>query len=154
MKKCIENCIFRLISHTAYEKLDSGEKFQRLHDIPCRLLLQPKDEPTQKLGVHLVGKKAILCVNVASTWGLTEKSYKELAQIYTDLGPRGLQILAFPSNTFNQEKGSEEDLKLFQEKRGVEYPVFEKIEVNGKNSHEVFQFLRSHAVDLQGPDGI
>ena len=67
MKKCLENCVMRLISHTGYDKLDGTTKFEKLHDIPCRTLLQPKDEPTQKLGSFLEGKKAILCVNVAST---------------------------------------------------------------------------------------
>lgn len=46
------------------------------------------------------GKKAILIVNVASEWGVTERDYTQLVQMHKDLKDKGLEILAFPCNQF------------------------------------------------------
>ena len=57
------------------------------------------------------GKKAILVVNVASKWGLTDSNYKQLVQIYDELSKSGLEIVAFPSNQFgNQEPGTSKEI--------------------------------------------
>ena len=54
-------------------------------------------------------------------------------------------ILGFPCNQFGgQEPGSSHDIKEFCEiNYGVTFPLFEKIEVNGKNTHPIFKFLKS-----------
>jgi glutathione peroxidase len=47
-----------------------------------------------------------------------------------------LVILGFPCNQFlGQEPGSEDEIKTFCEtKYGVEFPMFAKVEVNGKGA--------------------
>ena len=40
------------------------------------------DSNNSKLGDLCAGKKAILVVNVASKWGLTDSNYKELVQMH------------------------------------------------------------------------
>jgi glutathione peroxidase len=63
----------------------------------------------------------------------------------------GFQILAFPCNQFgNQEPGSAEQIRKFVEKYGVEFQMFEKIDVNGKNAHPVFVYLKSKQGGLLG----
>ena len=56
----------------------------------------------------------------------------------------GLQILAFPCNQFaNQEPDSND--QIFQRmavENKLSFPIFAKIEVNGPNTHPVYQFLR------------
>jgi len=65
-------------------------------------------------------------------------------ELYKKYHDSGLEILAFPCNQFGkQEPLSEAKIKLFvTEKYGVTFPMFSKIDVNGKNAHPIFQFLR------------
>ena len=56
----------------------------------------------------------------------------------------GLKILAFPCNQFgSQEPGSNEEIKNFVSKYGVQFCMFDKIDVNGKNAHPLFEYLKS-----------
>ena len=58
------------------------------------------------------GKKAIIVVNVAQNWGLTDKNYKQLTALHNELKDVGLQIFAFPCNQFGgQEPGTNEEIK-------------------------------------------
>jgi glutathione peroxidase len=54
--------------------------------------------------------------------------------------------LGFPCNQFGkQESGTSEEIEEFcQVNFGVTFPLFEKIEVNGDNSHPIFKFLKSN----------
>ena len=55
----------------------------------------------------------------------------------------GLRILAFPCNQFGyQEPGTSEDIKNFVAKYGVEFDMFEKINVNGNDAHPLFNYLK------------
>ncbi|XP_075236893.1 glutathione peroxidase homolog with thioredoxin peroxidase activity isoform X2 [Lycorma delicatula] len=86
----------------------------------------------------------LLIVNVASKCGLTATNYKELVELdekYRDA--KGLRILAFPCNQFsNQEPGSSEDIVCFAKKKNATFDMFEKIEVNGKNAHPLWKYLK------------
>ena len=59
----------------------------------------------------------------------------------------GFEILAFPCNQFfNQESGSPEEIQHFvKENFNVQFPVMEKIEVNGENTHPLFAYLRNNS---------
>lgn len=55
----------------------------------------------------------------------------------------GLRILAFPCNQFNnQEPGNAEEIQCFLKDRKVKFDLFEKIDVNGKGAHPLFQYLK------------
>ena len=55
----------------------------------------------------------------------------------------GLRILAFPCNQFGyQEPGTNEEIKQFVSKYGVEFDMFDKINVNGGNAHPLFNYLK------------
>ena len=88
--------------------------------------------------------KVLLIVNTASKCGFTPQ-YKGLQELYEQLRDKGLEILAFPCNQFaNQESGSNEEIQQFcQLNFGVTFKVFAKIDVNGKNSHPLYKYLRS-----------
>ncbi|CAL5348001.1 unnamed protein product [Camellia sinensis] len=98
--------------------------------------------------------KAVLIVNVASKCGLTQSNYKELNILYEKYKDQGFEILAFPSNQFWQEPGTNEKIQetactMFK----AEFPVFEKIDVNGKNAAPLYKFLKSEKGGILG-DGI
>lgn len=85
-----------------------------------------------------------IIVNVASQCGLTDTNYKQLNELYEKYGQsRGLRILAFPCNQFNgQEPGGLKDILQFTKQRGVQFDIFEKVEVNGENAHPLWKFLK------------
>ncbi|CAI0476310.1 unnamed protein product, partial [Linum tenue] len=67
----------------------------------------------------------------------------------------GLEILAFPCNQFgSQEPGNNEQIVEFACTRfKAEYPIFDKVEVNGKEAAPIYKFLKSSKGGLFG-DGI
>ena len=81
------NLIINCIGKKGFEKLPNGSKYTSLFDIKISTLLSAVSEAPQPLSVHCEGKTAILCVNVASKWGLTDKNYKEMVQMYKELAP-------------------------------------------------------------------
>jgi glutathione peroxidase len=89
--------------------------------------------------------KVLLIVNVASACGLTTTNYKELAEIYSKYKDQGFEVLAFPCNQFGgQEPGSNEQIKEFACTRfKAEYPIFDKINVNGSEEAPIYRFLKS-----------
>ncbi|XP_022750341.1 phospholipid hydroperoxide glutathione peroxidase, chloroplastic-like [Durio zibethinus] len=91
--------------------------------------------------------KVLLIVNVASKCGLTTSNYSELSHIYEKYKTQGFEILAFPCNQFGgQEPGSNPEIKQFACTRfKAEFPIFDKVDVNGPNTAPVYQFLKSSA---------
>ncbi|XWS72768.1 hypothetical protein CRYUN_Cryun02cG0069200 [Craigia yunnanensis] len=91
--------------------------------------------------------KVLLIVNVASKCGLTTSNYSELSHIYEKYKTQGFEILAFPCNQFGgQEPGSNPEIKQFACTRfKAEFPIFDKVDVNGPNTAPVYQFLKSGA---------
>jgi len=83
-----------------------------------------------------------LFVNVASFWGLTKQNYTELVQLYEKHKNQKFVILGFPCNQFgNQEPGTNQEIKDFVKKFNVEFPLFDKVDVNGKNADPLYKFL-------------
>ncbi|CAK8579188.1 unnamed protein product [Lathyrus sativus] len=99
--------------------------------------------------------KVLIIVNVASQCGLTNSNYTELSQLYEKYKPKGLEILAFPCNQFGaQEPGSVEEIQDFVCTRfKAEFPVFDKVDVNGANAAPIYKYLKSSKGGLFG-DGI
>tara|TARA_X000000368_G_scaffold337178_1_gene274957 strand:+ start:288 stop:884 length:597 start_codon:yes stop_codon:yes gene_type:complete len=88
------------------------------------------------------GKK-ILIVNVASKCGYTSQ-YKDLQELHKKYNDK-VTILAFPSNNFGfQEPGSNDQIEEFCETNyGIEFQLFEKSDVRGKNLNSVYKWLSS-----------
>jgi glutathione peroxidase len=95
--------------------------------------------------------KVLLIVNVASQCGFTPQ-YGPLQELYDKYAARGLVILGFPCDQFgHQEPGSEDEIAEFCDSRfGVTFPMFSKIDVNGKDAHPLYQWLKSEKSGLLG----
>ncbi|RUS78974.1 hypothetical protein EGW08_013276 [Elysia chlorotica] len=67
-----------------------------------------------------------------------------LQALHAKYAEKGLAILGFPCNQFgSQEPGTNEEIKKFaQDGFGVQFDMFAKIEVNGKNAHPLFKYLK------------
>ena len=70
--------------------------------------------------------------------------YKELVALHKELGHRGLECLAFPCNQFGMQEpgGAAEVEACVRAKYHVDFHVFEKVKVNGADTHPVYRFLR------------
>jgi len=89
--------------------------------------------------------RVMLIVNVASRCGFTPQ-YAELESLHQEYEPRGLSVLGFPCDQFlHQEPGSNEEIKAFAESCfRVTFPMYAKIDVNGKNRAPLFEYLAKH----------
>lgn len=89
--------------------------------------------------------KILLIVNVASKCGFTPQ-YEGLEKLYKKYKNNNFEILAFPCNQFlYQEPLQHSEIKTFCETTyQVTFPVFGKINVNGKNTHPLYRFLKRH----------
>merc|ERR1719438_347228 len=91
-------------------------------------------------------RKFVVIVNVASYCGYTEQHYRELVQLHEELAGRSVEILAFPCNQFGQqEPDAPSKIAQFAASKGVKFRMMEKIDVNGKDSHMVYKWLKSAA---------
>jgi glutathione peroxidase len=97
--------------------------------------------------------KALLMVNVASKCGLTPQ-YEGLEQLHEKYGARGFEVLGFPCNQFmGQEPGTAEEIREFCDTNyHVQFPLFEKIDVNGAQQHPIYAELEQ-AADADGEAG-
>jgi len=100
-------------------------------------------------------EKTLLIVNVASKCGFTNQ-YKGLETLYKKYKSQNFEILAFPSNQFNeQEPGTEKEIQEFCEiNYGITFPLFAKTIVNGKNAHPLYQYLKKEATGFLGTESI
>lgn len=94
--------------------------------------------------------KLLLIVNTASKCGHTPQ-YEGLEALYQQYKDKGFAVLGFPSNQFkSQEPGTNEEIQEFcKVNYGVTFPVFAKIDVNGKNAHPLYKFLTSEHGDIK-----
>jgi len=99
--------------------------------------------------------QVMLIVNTASKCGLTPQ-YKGLQELYQHYKDKGLVVLGFPCNQFlSQEPGDENQISEFcQLNYGVSFPMFAKIDVNGKNTHPLFKHLKSEKKGVLGSEKI
>nr|BFD59568.1 glutathione peroxidase [Bdellovibrio sp. CKG001]BFD62948.1 glutathione peroxidase [Bdellovibrio sp. HM001] len=102
----------------------------------------------KKINFSTYRGKVVLVVNTASQCGFTPQ-LKELEEMYKKYASRGFIVLAFPSNDFKQEKGTNEEVQSFAEKEfGVTFPFFDKAPVTGKDKQPVYQFLTTQKPGL------
>lgn len=107
--------------------------------------LEAKKINGDAIGMKDYQDKTIIVVNTASKCGLTPQ-YEGLEKLYQKYKDQGLIVLGFPCNQFaNQEAGSSDEIQEFcQVNYGVSFPIFEKIDVNGKYAHPIFKYLKSN----------
>ena len=84
--------------------------------------------------------KVILLVNTASYCGFT-KQYDDLQYIWEKYRDKNFVVLGVPSNSFNQEKKSDEEVKKFCEYNfNISFPITQITDVKGKNAHPIYKW--------------
>jgi glutathione peroxidase len=92
----------------------------------------------------------VLVVNVASRCGYTPQ-YAELVALQAEIASEGFSVVGVPCNQFGgQEPGGPEEIRTFCETRyGVNFPLTEKIEVNGPGRHPLYAWLTGDGGDIE-----
>ncbi|KAL3531369.1 hypothetical protein ACH5RR_010691 [Cinchona calisaya] len=103
-----------------------------------------KDSKGKDVDLSVYKGKVLLVVNVASKCGLSNSNYTQLTELYNKYKDKGFEILAFPCNQFlKQEPGTSKEAEQFACTRfKAEYPIFQKVRVNGPNAAPVYKFLK------------
>ena len=88
--------------------------------------------------------KPVLIVNTASYCGFT-KQYNDMQNLWEKYKDKGLIVLGVPSNSFNQEKTNNDDVKEFCEVNfNINFPLTEITDVKGDNAHEIYKWAKDN----------
>lgn len=114
-----------------------GDDKMSIYDIEVKTI----DGETIKMDKYK--NRVLLIVNVASKCGFTNQ-YEGLETLHEKYSEKGLSVLGFPCNQFmNQEPEDEEGIKSFCSLTfGVKFDMFSKIDVNGNNTHPLYEYLK------------
>ncbi len=88
--------------------------------------------------------KVILLVNTASYCGFT-KQYSDLQKLWEKYKLEGLVVIGFPSNSFNQEKKGNKEVKEFCEVNfNIDFPLSVITDVKGEDAHEIYNWAKKN----------
>jgi glutathione peroxidase len=95
--------------------------------------------------------QVVLVVNTASKCGFTPQ-FDGLQELYDRFGDQGFAVLGFPCGQFaGQELDTSDEIGEFcQANYGVTFPMFAKVDVNGKHQHPLFRWLKGEKHDALG----
>ena len=103
-----------------------------------------KDDAGKDVSLAEYKGKVLLIVNTATRCGFTPQ-YKELEALYEKYAKDGFEILDFPCNQFGEQApGSIQEIHQFCTANfDIQFPQFDKIDVNGANEHPLYTYLKS-----------
>ena len=88
--------------------------------------------------------KVVLVVNTASYCGFT-KQYEDLQELWEKYKSKGLIVLGVPSNSFNQEKENDTEIKKFCEVNfNINFPLSTMVDVKGDKAHDLYKWARDN----------
>ena len=129
---------FLLIMFTLFSSVSNGSYKKLAYDFSFSDL----DGTEMKLSEFK--NNVLLITNVASKCGFTSQ-YEDLQTIWKKYQKEGLIVIGVPSNSFNQEPGSNQEVKNFCEaKFGISFPMTQKVEVKGENAHPFFKWANEN----------
>ena len=131
MKKLISICLLAIASVLSVSA-------QSIYDIKV------KNDAGKDVLLSEYKGKVLLIVNTATRCGFTPQ-YKELEALYKKFHAEGLEILDFPCNQFGEQApGTIQEIHQFCTANfDIQFPQFDKIDVNGVNESPLFTYLKS-----------
>ena len=110
-----------------------------------------KDNLGKEISLENYKGKTLIIVNTASKCGLAPQ-FEDLEFLYKKYKNENFEILGFPCNQFaKQELNSNDEIQEFcQLNYGVTFKVFDKINVNGKNAHPLYKYLKKEKSGIFG----
>jgi len=105
--------------------------------------LSYNDPAGKSVAMDSLRGKVVLIVNTATKCGLAPQ-FEELEMLHRKYKDRNLRIIGFPCNQFmSQEPESDSTMAAVCNRNfGVTFALSQRIDVNGKNIHPVFSYLK------------
>mgnify|MGYP001986408623 CR=1 FL=1 len=98
----------------------------------------------KNINLNIYKNKVVLLVNLASYCGFTNQ-YAGLQELWSNYKNKNFVILGIPSNSFNQEKDSEKDIKEFCEVNfNITFPMTSIYDVKGDNAHQIYKWAKEN----------
>ena len=98
----------------------------------------------ETINLNTYKNKVVLIVNTASYCGFT-KQYSDLQILWDKYKSNGLIVLGIPSNSFNQEKNNDQEVKKFCEVDfNINFPLTTITKVKGDDSHEIYKWAKEN----------
>ena len=92
---------------------------------------------------NIVKNNPVLIINTASHCGYT-KQFSGLEKLHQSYKDKGLVVIGFPSNSFNQEASNEaQTASICYKNFGVSFVMSKPISVKGTDAHPIFEYLNS-----------
>ena len=138
MKKTVL-CLMAMVSVlTLSAQMQQAGSGMSIYDIKAM------DDLGQEVSLSDYKGKVLLIVNTATRCGFTPQ-YKELEALYEKYHAEGLEILDFPCNQFGEQApGTIQEIHQFCTANfDIQFPQFDKIDVNGSNEHPLYTYLKS-----------
>lgn len=134
-------CFFTLL---CFGNLMAQEESDTHSEVPAALNFTMKTLTGEDVELSKYQGKVVVFVNVASKCGFTGQ-YEPLQALHEEYGESGLAIIGVPCNQFgSQEPGGAEEIAGFCKKNyGVEFDMLAKVDVNGENQCELYEYLTS-----------
>lgn len=113
--------------------------------------LQAKTPGGKALPMKDLEGKVVLIVNTATRCGLATQ-FDGLEALHKKYKEKGLVVLGFPSDQFkNQEPETNETIEeVCRINHGVSFQLTEKVDVNGKNEHPIYTWLKNKKAGFFG----
>ena len=114
-----------------------------------------KDASNNETSLDKYKGQVVLAINVASKCGFTPQ-YKGLEELYREYKNQGFTAIGFPCNQFGaQEPGNNEEIQQFCSLTyDVTFPVMAKVDVNGKDTAPVYEWMKASAPGILGTEAI
>ena len=98
----------------------------------------------ENINLNKYKNKVILLVNLASYCGFTNQ-YAGLQELWDEYKNKNFVVLGVPSNTFNQEKDSEKEVKEFCEVNfNITFPMTSIYQVKGNDAHAIYKWAKEN----------
>ena len=121
---------FKSSSHADYEKIFYDFKINSISG--------------ETINLNDFRGKPVLVVNTASYCGFT-KQYEDMQELWENYREKGLVVLGIPSNSFNQEKKVNSEVKKFCEVNfKINFPLAEITDVRGDKAHEIYKWAKEN----------
>lgn len=100
-------------------------------------------------------EQPILVINTATKCGLAPQ-FKGLEDIHQEYKEKGLKVIGFPCNQFKDQEPETDDnmANACEINFGVTFDLTAKVDVNGDDTHPIYQALKKQAPGVLGSQGI
>ena len=103
-----------------------------------------KSNTGEIINLNQYKNNVILIVNTASYCGFT-KQYSDMQKLWDKYKKDGLVVIGVPSNSFNQEKDEDSEVKEFCEVNfSINFPITTITKVIGDDAHEIYKWAREN----------